>query len=1002
MPTMFGALGSAFQWATQKLPFKRTAISSPALPWTGDIDYLQDRIKNIEEKLINDLVALPYRYPDDQTLTRDPGLTYQLLSDIWNAYLSIAPVSSAIDGLVDSIVGLEISVIPDDKDDPKEQKAAEFVQWSIEKCKGGWDKTLTQILTPALVLGFSVSEIVKWRVPFHKKWEGYDTLFEVKSKDVLDYIRFRTDVYRNITDVVNTVRGLEYVDPRDTVIFTFNDLFGNPYGRSALRQAIVQAKLYQEIWDIWYLGMKIWSGPIMFGKLDSRNKGLMSTFENILKMIRAGAYGIFPISGPDDKTDIELMNPSSTFNFTAMKDFLDKVEQVVYMAVRGAYLPFMQGNKGQGSGEARGNSETSKNSGSDPREYHITKSLCRVAQEQLFPVLVHPNFGWNVSTPTLQLGGVNWNDTSKIIDSVTKYQQAGGKAGQKWFAKATQIPPPEDKADELKPVSQAQQGGMPSMGSSHPQQSSPDDLFSQSSSPGAEFPLAAVACVYTPDKKKVLLGLSTADDERNGKWCFPGGGIEDQDRLNVRAAAVRECWEEMHIRCTPSNKPLILPQKSHAAFVPCIAEEQAPQVNHEFTEARWFPISELSSLELGPNTMLILLKILGKDSFAEWHQTTLKDGTSGYESEGGLRRKNLPKDKENGPNDKQNPEHWDGSIDEENIEHKSNWDRDDFDEIYMGQHKERTKVDIQLVTAGYDPNPDDQNSQIEKIYRWESRDAATGDLIDKGDWNTDKREVVSEAKRYAQENHEDKEDEQEEEVEHEEIEKSDEWPTKAKSIKIVPMKNESRDDVEKKWSSIMGGDIPLAAAASLIGAPENSDVEVYLSNKGDVVIEAKHPDIEDCTRILKYDSINKVPYIYNSMFVINEKARENGFGSRIIGDQIDACRAAGIQEMRCHAARVDSEGDRNAFTGYIVWPLIGYDQSLTDSKGILNNQRDIYESARTKFPEAKTVRDVIESPGGREWWKENGGDMLNAVFDLRGESRSMEIWNARKAKKASK
>jgi len=46
---------------------------------------------------------------------------------------------------------------------------------------------------------------------------------------------------------------------------------------------------------------------------------------------------------------------------------------------------------------------------------------------------------------------------------------------------------------------------------------------------------------------KVLMGRSTAKDERLGKYCFPGGRIDKGE--NVYKAAVREANEEAGVVC---------------------------------------------------------------------------------------------------------------------------------------------------------------------------------------------------------------------------------------------------------------------------------------------------------------------------------------------------------------------------------------------------------------------------------------------------------------------
>lgn len=76
--------------------------------------------------------------------------------------------------------------------------------------------------------------------------------------------------------------------------------------------------------------------------------------------------------------------------------------------------------------------------------------------------------------------------------------------------------------------------------------------------------------------------------------------------------------------------------------------------------------------------------------------------------------------------------------------------------------------------------------------------------------------------------------------------------------------------------------------------------------------------------------------------------------------------------------------------------------SLTDPRGIYSLEIDGYKKARERLPDANTILDTLDSPGGLKWWQEFGLDMMNAKFDLMDGSRSMkalEVYiNARRTK----
>lgn len=103
---------------------------------------------------------------------------------------------------------------------------------------------------------------------------------------------------------------------------------------------------------------------------------------------------------------------------------------------------------------------------------------------------------------------------------------------------------------------------------------------------------AAIAIVWDGDK--VLLGLSNNDDNRKGKWCFPGGAIESDE--TPEKAGERECEEETGITCKAKKK-----FRHHRAktywFVVCQKTGGSLIPNHEFTKLKWFDPEEALELD---------------------------------------------------------------------------------------------------------------------------------------------------------------------------------------------------------------------------------------------------------------------------------------------------------------------------------------------------------------------------------------------------------------------
>lgn len=119
-------------------------------------------------------------------------------------------------------------------------------------------------------------------------------------------------------------------------------------------------------------------------------------------------------------------------------------------------------------------------------------------------------------------------------------------------------------------------------------------------------PTAAVAIVRCGDRW--LLGLARTQDDRNGTWLFPGGGIDRGE--SIKAAAVREAHEETGIRCRAAGEPFSDIEKPHVAFVYCeTTRPETPRTNSEFTTAGWFTLAQLSGLVLYRNVGRLLNRV---------------------------------------------------------------------------------------------------------------------------------------------------------------------------------------------------------------------------------------------------------------------------------------------------------------------------------------------------------------------------------------------------------
>ena len=207
----------------------------------------------------------------------------------------------------------------------------------------------------------------------------------------------------------------------------------------------------------------------------------------------------------------------------------------------------------------------------------------------------------------------------------------------------------------------------------------------------------------------------------------------------------------------------------------------------------------------------------------------------------------------------------------------------------------------------------------------------------------------------------------------------------------------------------------------LVGAPDDSEVKLRTYGDG-YVLMVRHPQISTCERVFKVDADGK-KYIKNSMFFMNEKDKDTGLGTTMFSEQAANASAAGFDRIETYGAKssnnkrwelwkpeeqakmkeahdkaglapVDNQSlvewavkkrivKSDGMIGYFVWPRLGYDATLDELAGYKADM------IRTKFPQAKSLADVMESQEGRDWWFENG-DGTNYTFDLKEGSRSID------------
>lgn len=371
----------------------------------------------VGEKLVSTVFPQPYVGPGD--LDRNNAETPEMRRGYRRIAAEEPSVSSALRGLVDAIACREVTVLPADKTRPMDRLAAEFVKWAVEETDHGWDGLADTVLLPACIDGWSCAEKSlrqtdeapvgpKLGLPY--VW----TLDKVRSLDS-EWVRLKTDVFWNVEAVVNLRRGLEYFSPANVILYSHNWLFSNPFGQSELRACHRAANIIHDAYKAWYVATKVYGVPYMVGKTRPERVKIL---QSVMQAIRGAGYAVV-----EDKDEIEAINLAAATGTGAFKELIATLREDVFLKVRGAYTPFLEG---QGGANAHGDTAISEDQ-ANTKELALIARYCRVVRRQLFPWLVGPNFPKCTGLPILKLGGTDLERSTKLIQVYKGVQELGGE-----------------------------------------------------------------------------------------------------------------------------------------------------------------------------------------------------------------------------------------------------------------------------------------------------------------------------------------------------------------------------------------------------------------------------------------------------------------------------------------------------------------------------------------------------------------------------------------------
>jgi hypothetical protein len=103
-----------------------------------------------------------------------------------------------------------------------------------------------------------------------------------------------------------------------------------------------------------------------------------------------------------------------------------------------------------------------------------------------------------------------------------------------------------------------------------------------------------------------------------------------------------------------------------------------------------------------------------------------------------------------------------------------------------------------------------------------------------------------------------------------------------------------------------------------------------------------------------------------------------GKGTELFAKQVEGLDGSGVARIETMATRGDKEN------GYHTWPRLGFDADLPP---------ELQKMLPDHLSGSSRVSDLMKSPEGRDWWKENGVGM-SMSFDMKPDSHSRKVLDA--------
>lgn len=277
--------------------------------------------------------------------------------------LADGDIKSALLSKILPVTALDLTVQPDDDDDPLQAEIAAFIEWVFtRRLDGGWPGLVWDILIGGLVDGFSVLEKV-WEPQARGKYRGKWVLSALKPKQVGDDIVPLTDQHRNVTGF----RGLRYNagqewPPERFVHFRHLPMYGSPVGMSDLRAAYKEYWMLDTAKKLHAVFMEKRAIPTLWGRYKSGSQ--KPSLDAALAAFKSQNH----ISTPDDVL-IDVIESAGGAD-SVFQGFQDARIEAIYRSINGASLQAVEGK----TGGARGNSKVHEST-AEVRVWHLSACI---------------------------------------------------------------------------------------------------------------------------------------------------------------------------------------------------------------------------------------------------------------------------------------------------------------------------------------------------------------------------------------------------------------------------------------------------------------------------------------------------------------------------------------------------------------------------------------------------------------------------------------------------